>query len=127
MVWLLAMYYTLQGVIGAGRRLLIPPSEIGKITAKTEVKQLLLSHRMKRTIGKEPQTLVQIRQTYQGVIEFADVLQCAAHLKLNEFCYKWVSICPTCLILCLYFHLCFLCYSVSTSRIVEFITMAVDL
>lgn len=76
------MYYTPQGVIGAARRLLIPPSEIGNITAKTEVKQLLLSHRMKRTLGKETQKLEQIRQAYQGIVEFADDLQCV-EIKLR--------------------------------------------
>ena len=65
-----------EGVNGAARQLHMPPSEIGKIAAKAGVKQVLLSHRMKRTLGKEPQTLKVIRQSYQGVVEFADDLQC---------------------------------------------------
>lgn len=50
----------------------MPPSMIGNIAAHAHVKKLLLSHRMKRTEGKELSTLKEIRKTYHGPIEFAD-------------------------------------------------------
>lgn len=59
---------------GAGRRLHMPPSEIGKIAAQAKVKKLILSHRMSRTLGKEveAQTLQAIRRHYSGKVDFAD-------------------------------------------------------
>lgn len=67
-----------ESVQGAGRRLHMPPSSIGKIAAKAKVKHMLLSHRMKRTLGKESQTLKEVRHSYSGPVEFADDLQCVA-------------------------------------------------
>lgn len=65
-----------EGVIGAGRRLHMPPSEIGKIASQAKVQQVLLSHRMKRTLGKEEATLKQISRHYDGAVEFAEDMQC---------------------------------------------------
>ncbi len=61
-----------EHMTGAGRALHMPPSEIGKIAAKAGVRHLILSHRMQRTLGKEPQTLRIIRKHYQGPVDFAE-------------------------------------------------------
>ncbi len=61
---------------GVARNLHMPPSVIGKIAARAKVGQLLLSHRMRRTLGKEMQTTQFIKQHYRGPIQFADDLQC---------------------------------------------------
>ena len=65
-----------EGMTGVARNLHMPPSVIGQIAAKAKVKQLVLSHRMKRTLGKEQETTEQIRKSYQGALHFADDLQC---------------------------------------------------
>jgi len=59
---------------GAGRQLHMPPSEIGKIAQQAGVKQLVLSHRMTRTLGTEKQTKRLIRKYYSGPIAFANDL-----------------------------------------------------
>jgi len=61
---------------GVERKLHMPPSVIGKIAGQARVKQLVLSHRMKRTLGKETQTLENIRKHYHRTAVFADDLQC---------------------------------------------------
>jgi ribonuclease BN (tRNA processing enzyme) len=61
---------------GIARNLHMPPSEIGRIASTAKVKQLILSHRMKRTIGNEDETSTQIRQSYQGALSFSDDMQC---------------------------------------------------
>lgn len=58
------------------RNLHMPPSVIGQIAAQAGVKQLVLSHRMLRTIGKEEQSLSRIKRDYSGPVYFADDLQC---------------------------------------------------
>ena len=58
-------------------KLHMPPSEIGRVAAAAKVKKLLLSHRMRRTLGREAETLSQIRIHYGGPIEFADDLAVA--------------------------------------------------
>jgi ribonuclease BN (tRNA processing enzyme) len=65
-----------EGARGVARQLHMPPSVIGEIAAKAKVKQLVLSHRMRRTLGKEKQTLTNIRKHYQGPVSFADDMQC---------------------------------------------------
>jgi ribonuclease BN (tRNA processing enzyme) len=67
-----------EGATGIERRLHMPPSVIGEIAAKAEVKQLVLSHRMLRTLGKEEQTLAEIRKSYAGPVVFANDLDCFA-------------------------------------------------
>lgn len=57
---------------GVGRKLHMPPSEIGKIAKQASVKQLILSHRMSRTLGNEKKTVKQIRNNYHGPIVFAE-------------------------------------------------------
>ncbi len=50
-----------EGATGVERRLHMPPSVIGAIAANAHVKQLVLSHRMLRTLGKERETEAEIR------------------------------------------------------------------
>ena len=56
----------------------MPPSVIGAIAANAQVKQLVLSHRMLRTLGKEKETETAIRRHYAGPIAFANDLDCFA-------------------------------------------------
>ena len=67
-----------EGVTGIERRLHMPPSGIGEIAAKAHVKELVLSHRMLRTLGKDsqPQTLAEIKKRYSGPVVFANDLDC---------------------------------------------------
>lgn len=58
----------------------MPPSVIGQIAKQAKVKQLVLTHRMLRTIGHEDESLNYIRKSYSGPVQFADDLQC---FKLN--------------------------------------------
>ncbi|MDH5184499.1 MAG: MBL fold metallo-hydrolase [Gammaproteobacteria bacterium] len=58
------------------RNLHMPPSVIGKIAAQAQVKTLVLSHRMNRIQGKEGESLMQIRRSYSGPVQFADDLEC---------------------------------------------------
>jgi ribonuclease BN (tRNA processing enzyme) len=48
------------------------PSEIGDVAKRSEAKKVVLSHFMKRTIGRELETLQSIRRSYPGVIIFAE-------------------------------------------------------
>ncbi len=57
---------------GAGRALHMPPSEIGKIARQAGVKKLILSHRMRRTLGKEQISSRFIKQAYQGPLVYAN-------------------------------------------------------
>ena len=65
-----------EGATGLERRLHMPPSVIGQIAADAHVKQLVLSHRMLRTLGKEDQTLAEIKKHYSGPVTFANDLDC---------------------------------------------------
>jgi ribonuclease BN (tRNA processing enzyme) len=65
-----------EGATGVERRLHMPPSVIGTIAANAHVKELVLSHRMLRTLGKEAQTESEIRRHYSGPIAFANDLDC---------------------------------------------------
>jgi len=58
------------------RNLHMPPSVIGKIAAQANVRSVVLSHRMLRTLGVESQSTQFIRQSYTGPLHFADDLQC---------------------------------------------------
>jgi ribonuclease BN (tRNA processing enzyme) len=57
---------------GVARALHMPPSEIGEIARDANVKMLVLSHRMNRTLGNEAQTLAIINKYYDGPVEFAN-------------------------------------------------------
>ena len=65
-----------EGATGVERSLHMPPSVIGTIAAAAGVKQLVLSHRMLRTLGREPESLAAIQAHYSGAVSFADDLQC---------------------------------------------------
>lgn len=67
-----------EGATGVERRLHMPPSVIGEIARKAQVKKLVLSHRMLRTLGQEEQTLAEIRKHYAGPVEFGNDLDCYA-------------------------------------------------
>jgi len=58
------------------RNLHMPPSVIGEIADKAGVKQLILSHRMNRTLGQEQTSTELIRLSYKEQLHFADDLQC---------------------------------------------------
>jgi ribonuclease BN (tRNA processing enzyme) len=65
-----------EGASGLERRLHMPPSVIGAIAANAHVKQLVLSHRMLRTLGKEVETRTEIVRRFLGAIRFANDLDC---------------------------------------------------
>ncbi|HME33119.1 MAG TPA: MBL fold metallo-hydrolase [Terriglobales bacterium] len=65
-----------EGAVGIERNLHMPPSVIGQIAADAHVKRLVLSHRMLRTLGKENQTLSEIKKRYSGPVDFANDLDC---------------------------------------------------
>lgn len=66
-----------EGAAGLERRLHMPPSVIGTIAGNAHVKQLVLSHRMLRTLGKENETQAEIQRRYSGPILFANDLDCS--------------------------------------------------
>lgn len=65
-----------EGATGVARALHMPPSIIGNIAQTAKAKQLVLSHRMLRTLGKEEESLAAIRKRYDGPATFADDLSC---------------------------------------------------
>lgn len=65
-----------EGATGVERRLHMPPSVIGMTAANAHVKQLVLSHRMLRTLGKETETQAEIKKHYSGPVVFANDLDC---------------------------------------------------
>jgi ribonuclease BN (tRNA processing enzyme) len=65
-----------EGATGVARYLHMPPSVIGRIAHDAGVKQLVLSHRMLRTLGRETETLDLIKKNYAGPVEFANDLDC---------------------------------------------------
>ena len=65
-----------EGATGVERRLHMPPSVIGRIAEQAQVKKLVLSHRMLRTLGKETETLSEIRKSFSGPVTFANDLDC---------------------------------------------------
>lgn len=67
-----------EGATGVERRLHMPPSVIGTTAANAHVKQLVLSHRMLRTLGKdnESETLAEIKHRFSGPVIFANDLDC---------------------------------------------------
>ena len=65
-----------EGATGLERRLHMPPSVIGQLAQDAHVKNLVLSHRMLRTLGKEDQTQSEIKRRYSGPMTFANDLDC---------------------------------------------------
>ena len=54
----------------------MPPSIIGKTALNAKVQQLVLSHRMSRTLGQEGETKRIIQRSYKGSVRFANDLDC---------------------------------------------------
>lgn len=65
-----------QSASGVARALHMLPSVIGDIAATAEVKYLVLSHRMNRTLGREAESEKFIRKRYHGPLKFADDRDC---------------------------------------------------
>ncbi len=65
-----------KGARGVERNLHMPPVVIGEIAAQAKVKKLVLSHRMRRTLGREKETLSEIKKHYSGSVEFANDMDC---------------------------------------------------
>jgi len=65
-----------EAASGVARNLHMPPSVIGQIAKLAQVKRLILSHRMHRTLGKEQQSLSIIRKYYKNQVQFANDLDC---------------------------------------------------
>src|SRR5271163_2790749 len=65
-----------EGATGLERRLHMPPSVIGTTAANAHGRQLVLSHRMLRTLGNEKQTQAEVKRHYAGPIAFANDLDC---------------------------------------------------
>jgi ribonuclease BN (tRNA processing enzyme) len=65
-----------EGATGVERRLHMPPSVIGATAGNAHIHQLVLSHRMLRTLGKEKETEAAIRLHYAGPLYFANDLDC---------------------------------------------------
>jgi len=70
---------------GVARNLHMPPSVIGRIAGEAGVKQVVLSHRMRRTLGREAESERYIRQHYSGPLVFAEDGQCfSLPVKQNQ-------------------------------------------
>jgi len=61
-----------QGADGYATHLHMKPLEIGAVAKSAHVKKILLTHRMRRTIGREKSTLNFIRENYKGEVLFAE-------------------------------------------------------
>lgn len=73
---LVAHHAVPEGAKGVARNLHMPPSVIGEIAAQANVKQLVLSHHMLRTINQTMNSQAQIQKKFTGPLHFADDLQC---------------------------------------------------
>jgi ribonuclease BN (tRNA processing enzyme) len=65
-----------EGAQGVERALHMPPSVIGRIARDAGVRRVILSHRMLRTLGREEETTIAIRESFPGPITFANDLDC---------------------------------------------------
>jgi ribonuclease BN (tRNA processing enzyme) len=65
-----------EGESDSARQLHMPPSVIGRIAQVSGVKQVVLSHLMLRTLGRESETKAVIARVYSGPVTFADDLDC---------------------------------------------------
>ena len=63
-----------KGAKGVGANLHMTPITIGIIAKKAQVRSLVLSHRMLRTLGKESATKNEIRKNYTGPLKFSNDL-----------------------------------------------------
>lgn len=62
------------------RDLHMAPSRIGNIASASNVRNLVLSHRMARSLGQEDSTQAAIAKSWHGKVQFADDLDCYAVL-----------------------------------------------
>ena len=72
--YLIVHHAILEHAGAYAKRLHITPTRIGEVAAKAGVKNLILSHRMKRTYASEQESLTLIRKHYQGNIIWAEDL-----------------------------------------------------
>jgi len=61
-----------KGSTGIAANLHMTPLTIGQIAHQADVKKMVLSHRMLRTLGKESQTRKEIRKSYKRTLKFAN-------------------------------------------------------
>ncbi|NND65915.1 MAG: MBL fold metallo-hydrolase [Gammaproteobacteria bacterium] len=61
---------------GMALNLHMTPLAIGEIAAEAKVGRVVLSHRMLRALGHEPETLEAIEKNYSGAVNFADDNDC---------------------------------------------------
>lgn len=73
---LIAHHAIPEHATGAARNLHMPPTVIGQIAVEANVKQLVLSHHMQRSLNQFHHSDVEIRKYYHGPVHFADDLQC---------------------------------------------------
>ncbi len=73
---LIAHHAVPEDTKGVARNLHMPPSVIGKIAAQANVKQLVLSHHMLRTLSQTTKSQAQIQKKFIRPLHFADDLQC---------------------------------------------------
>lgn len=57
---------------GFATKLHMSPSIIGNVASKAKVKKVVLTHRMKRTLNKESESLKIIKEIYKGEVVFAE-------------------------------------------------------
>jgi ribonuclease BN (tRNA processing enzyme) len=75
---LVAHHAVPESAAGGARALHMPPSVIGRVAGRASVRALLLSHRMRRTLGREAEARAQIARHYDGPVTLADDLACIA-------------------------------------------------
>ncbi len=63
-----------KGATGAAANLHMTPLTIGKIAKSANVKRVVLSHRMLRTLGRESESKREIQKNYKGSVKFANDL-----------------------------------------------------
>ncbi|MEA2047760.1 MAG: MBL fold metallo-hydrolase [Campylobacterota bacterium] len=61
-----------KNVKGVAAQLHMTPFTIGDIAKKAEAGSVVISHRMRRTLGREKQTNCEIRRNYEGDIAYAN-------------------------------------------------------
>ncbi len=61
-----------KGATGVTAQLHMTPNIIGDIAQKAQVKRVILSHRMLRTLGREKETKMEISKAYKGSVKFAN-------------------------------------------------------
>jgi ribonuclease BN (tRNA processing enzyme) len=65
-----------EGVTGVGRKLHAPPSVIGTIANAANVKTLVISHLMERSLHDLPHNVDLVKSKFSGPVDVADDLRC---------------------------------------------------